>query len=68
MVKTSRSIARPSLEKSEEEKKLQKDENKETVYFVKFKPKTPKKEVAEFESKLDKLVKNNPYITIRKTK
>ena len=51
-----------------EKKKLQKDENRETVYFVKFKPKTPKKEVDDFESKLDKLVKNNPYITIRKTK
>jgi hypothetical protein len=52
-----------------EKKKLQTEsENKETVYFVKFKPKTPKKEVEDFESKLDKLVKNNPYITIRKTK
>jgi len=52
-----------------DKKKLQKDDSKrDTTFFVTFKPSSPKKEIEEFEKKLDKLVKDNKWISTRKTK
>jgi hypothetical protein len=52
-----------------DKKKLQKDASKkETKFFVTFKPSLLKKEIEDFEKKLDKLVKDNKWISTRKTK
>ena len=52
-----------------DKKKLQKDDSKrDTTFFVTFKPSSPKKEIEDFEKKLDKLVKDNKWISTRKTK
>ena len=46
---------------------VKKSKDKEVVFFIKFKPNSPKKEISDFENKLDKLIKNNEWINTHKT-
>ena len=46
---------------------VKKSKDKEVVFFIKFKPNSPKKEISDFENKLDKLIKNNEWINTNKT-